>query len=119
MAFGLQHAGFVSTLSVQPLVAVPFNLSHMTSGCTSPQELGMQPYALLWLRYTAFLVLYPLGVGSELAEVALALPSIRARRPWSIQAGAGPGMPTLLATMQEGPTLIWRQSTTSHKYCMV
>jgi very-long-chain (3R)-3-hydroxyacyl-CoA dehydratase len=49
------------------------------------QELGMQPYVLLWLRYTAFLVLYPLGVSSELASVALALPTIRATRPWSIE----------------------------------
>lgn len=45
----------------------------------------MQPYVLLWLRYTAFLVLYPLGVSSELASVALALPTIRATRPWSIE----------------------------------
>ncbi|KAI3438939.1 hypothetical protein D9Q98_001353 [Chlorella vulgaris] len=49
------------------------------------KELGMQPYVLLWLRYTAFLVLYPLGVSSELASVALALPTIRATRPWSIE----------------------------------
>ncbi|PRW58764.1 N-methyltryptophan oxidase isoform A [Chlorella sorokiniana] len=49
------------------------------------KELGMQPYVLLWLRYTAFLILYPLGVGSELAMVALALPTIRANRPLSIQ----------------------------------
>ncbi len=48
----------------------------------------MQPYVLLWLRYTAFIVLYPLGVSSELAEVALALPTIRATRPWTIQVGA-------------------------------
>ncbi|EFN57865.1 hypothetical protein CHLNCDRAFT_143333 [Chlorella variabilis] len=33
------------------------------------KELGMQPYVLLWLRYTAFIVLYPLGVSSELAEM--------------------------------------------------
>lgn len=32
-------------------------------------------------------VLYPLGVGSELAMVALALPTIRANRPLSIQVG--------------------------------
>lgn len=49
------------------------------------KELGMQPYVLLWLRYTAFIVLYPLGVSSELAEVALAMPAIRATRPLSIQ----------------------------------
>lgn len=32
-------------------------------------------------------VLYPLGVGSELAMVALAMPTIRANRPLSIQVG--------------------------------
>jgi len=46
----------------------------------------MQPYVLLWLRYTAFIVLYPLGVASELAMVALAMPTIRQERPLSIQA---------------------------------
>ena len=45
------------------------------------KEAGLQPYALLWLRYTAFTVLYPLGVASELAMVALALPHLRAARP--------------------------------------
>ena len=49
----------------------------------------MQPYVLLWLRYTAFILLYPLGVGSELAMVALAMPSIRQHRPLSIQVSAG------------------------------
>ncbi|KAL4424925.1 hypothetical protein ABPG77_009654 [Micractinium sp. CCAP 211/92] len=49
------------------------------------KELGMQPYVLLWLRYTAFIVLYPLGVASELAMVALAMPYIKERRPLSIQ----------------------------------
>ena len=44
----------------------------------------MQPYALLWLRYTAFLVLYPLGVSSELAMVWLAAPRLRAERPFSV-----------------------------------
>lgn len=48
----------------------------------------MQPYVLLWLRYTAFIVLYPLGVASELAMVALAMPYIKAHRPLSIQVGA-------------------------------
>lgn len=51
----------------------------------------MQPYVLLWLRYTAFIGLYPLGVGSELAMVALALPTIRAQRPWSVQVRRTPG----------------------------
>lgn len=37
------------------------------------QALGIDLYALLWLRYTGFLVLYPVGVGSELTMAALAL----------------------------------------------
>ena len=42
------------------------------------QEAGLTPpYALLWLRYSAFTVLYPIGVGSELTMAWLALPTIR------------------------------------------
>lgn len=40
------------------------------------KELGLRLYPLLWLRYTAFIVLYPLGVSSELSMVWLALPTI-------------------------------------------
>jgi hypothetical protein len=36
------------------------------------------PAALTWVRYTAFIVLYPLGVSSELAMIWLALPRIKA-----------------------------------------
>ena len=49
------------------------------------QELGLNPYALLWLRYTTFIVLYPLGVASELTMVYLALPHIQKTHLWSIQ----------------------------------
>ena len=42
------------------------------------------PYPLLWLRYSAFIVLYPVGVASEMAMVALAMPTIRKNRPLSI-----------------------------------
>ncbi|GAB4816673.1 hypothetical protein N2152v2_003719 [Parachlorella kessleri] len=44
------------------------------------KELGLQPYLLLWLRYTGFILLYPLGVSSELTMVWLALPTIKRRR---------------------------------------
>lgn len=48
------------------------------------QEAGLPtPYALQWLRYTAFTVLYPIGVSSELTMAWLAMPVIRARRVWS------------------------------------
>jgi Protein tyrosine phosphatase-like protein, PTPLA len=36
----------------------------------------MNAYILLWLRYSAFLVLYPVGSGSELGMVALALSQV-------------------------------------------
>jgi Protein tyrosine phosphatase-like protein, PTPLA len=42
------------------------------------QALGMDMYVLLWLRYSAFLVLYPVGVGSELTMAALALSQVPA-----------------------------------------
>jgi very-long-chain (3R)-3-hydroxyacyl-CoA dehydratase len=42
------------------------------------------PYPLLWLRYSAFILLYPFGVGSELSMAYLAMPSIKANKNWSI-----------------------------------
>ncbi|KAL3152245.1 hypothetical protein ABBQ32_001324 [Trebouxia sp. C0010 RCD-2024] len=48
------------------------------------KELGMTPYPLLWLRYSTFIFLYPLGVASEMAMVWLALPHIRLSHLWSI-----------------------------------
>ncbi len=45
----------------------------------------MSPYPLLWLRYTTFIPLYPLGVASEMTMVALALPHIRKSQMWSIR----------------------------------
>eukprot|EP00887_Chlorella_sp_A99_P006090 scaffold22.g6090.t1 len=49
------------------------------------KELGLQPYPLLWLRYTGFIVLYPLGVSSELAMAWLAAPAIRQGKLLSIE----------------------------------
>jgi very-long-chain (3R)-3-hydroxyacyl-CoA dehydratase len=46
---------------------------------------GLQPYFLLWLRYSAFIVLYPLGVSSELSMVALAMPQLRASKTWCLE----------------------------------
>ncbi len=47
------------------------------------QEAGYVPYPLLWLRYSTFVILYPLGVASEMTMVYLAMPSIRKERPLS------------------------------------
>lgn len=41
------------------------------------------PYPLLWLRYSTFVILYPLGVASEMTMVYLAMPTIRKERPLS------------------------------------
>lgn len=36
------------------------------------EQMGSNLYPLLWLRYSGFLVLYPVGIASELAELVLA-----------------------------------------------
>ena len=41
------------------------------------QAMGINSRALLWLRYSGFLVLYPVGVASELTIAALALDTVR------------------------------------------
>ena len=48
------------------------------------KEAHIQSKICTWLRYSGFIVLYPLGVSSELAMVWLALPVIRAKNIWSI-----------------------------------
>ena len=48
------------------------------------QEVAKPPYAQLWLRYSAFIPLYPLGVASELTMAYLALPIIKAKQPLSV-----------------------------------
>jgi hypothetical protein len=42
------------------------------------------PYPQLWLRYSAFIPLYPLGVASELTMAYLAMPVIREKRPLTL-----------------------------------
>ncbi|CAG9465252.1 unnamed protein product [Pedinophyceae sp. YPF-701] len=48
------------------------------------KEIGEAPYVITWLRYTTFIVLYPLGVSSELALLYLAYPTIKEQRPYSL-----------------------------------
>ncbi|MEW5303599.1 MAG: hypothetical protein WDW38_009010 [Sanguina aurantia] len=48
------------------------------------KELGHIPYPSTWLRYTGFLVLYPVGVSSELAIAWMALPAIRQKQMWRL-----------------------------------
>jgi len=45
--------------------------------------MGLEPYYIKWLRYTLFIVLYPLGVASELGAVVLANAYLRKTGMWS------------------------------------
>ena len=49
------------------------------------KEANLQPYFMVWLRYSGFLILYPLGVSSELAMVWLALPVIKMKKTLSVE----------------------------------
>ena len=91
------EATTTSVVSLASNAAFSFELSLitlLTAWCLSEmirygffacKEANMQPYIMVWLRYSGFLVLYPLGVSSELAMVWLALPVIRMRKPFSIE----------------------------------
>lgn len=43
------------------------------------------PHFATWLRYTLFIVLYPMGVSGELLTTYAALPTISAAKMWSIE----------------------------------
>lgn len=45
---------------------------------------GACPRWLTWLRYSAFIPLYPAGVVSELAIMYVALPHLRVHKFWSV-----------------------------------
>eukprot|EP01098_Paradermamoeba_levis_P005067 TRINITY_DN2150_c0_g1_i1.p1 TRINITY_DN2150_c0_g1~~TRINITY_DN2150_c0_g1_i1.p1 ORF type:complete len:145 (-),score=36.96 TRINITY_DN2150_c0_g1_i1:108-542(-) len=47
--------------------------------------LGMEPYALLWLRYSLFIFCYPIGATSEWVMMYVALPFIQKTDLLSIQ----------------------------------
>ncbi|KAI8475074.1 MAG: tyrosine phosphatase-like protein [Monoraphidium minutum] len=48
------------------------------------EAFGDTPYISTWLRYSGFIVLYPIGVASELTMAWLALPELRATGKWSV-----------------------------------
>ena len=54
------------------------------SGLSLWQELQIDSFLSKWLRYTAFVVLYPLGVSSEISIVYLAMPYIKTSHLWSL-----------------------------------
>lgn len=61
-------------------------LEHYFICKTGMQEVKLSPpYPLLWLRYSTFIVLYPLGVASELTMGWLARPTIKDARPLSVR----------------------------------
>eukprot|EP00274_Cyanoptyche_gloeocystis_P007642 CAMPEP_0196661002 /NCGR_PEP_ID=MMETSP1086-20130531/42138_1 /TAXON_ID=77921 /ORGANISM="Cyanoptyche gloeocystis , Strain SAG4.97" /LENGTH=204 /DNA_ID=CAMNT_0041995687 /DNA_START=94 /DNA_END=708 /DNA_ORIENTATION=- len=45
---------------------------------------GKTPYAILWLRYSLFLLLYPFGIAGEIGVILKALPYIRAHDVFKI-----------------------------------
>lgn len=68
-------------------LSFPFHIQphhHPPASFIPPQELGLTPYFALWLRYTGFIVLYPIGVASELTMIYLALPTIKKTHLWSV-----------------------------------
>uniref|UniRef100_A0A1D1ZYW9 Very-long-chain (3R)-3-hydroxyacyl-CoA dehydratase n=1 Tax=Auxenochlorella protothecoides TaxID=3075 RepID=A0A1D1ZYW9_AUXPR len=71
-------------LSLATLTSVWALSEVLRYGHFAAKEAGIQSKALLWLRYTGFIVLYPLGVSSELAMVYLASGPIRKQRLLSL-----------------------------------
>lgn len=49
------------------------------------EAFGTPPYFATWLRYSGFILLYPIGVSSELTMAWLALPTIRETRLFSVE----------------------------------
>jgi hypothetical protein len=48
-------------------------------------ELGVEaPYALTWVRYSAFIVLYPAGITGEFGSLVTAFPYVRDHQVWAI-----------------------------------
>ncbi|ORC90444.1 protein tyrosine phosphatase [Trypanosoma theileri] len=47
--------------------------------------LGVKCQPLTWLRYSAFTVLYPLGISGEIGCFYKALPYIKENKPWTVE----------------------------------
>ncbi len=72
-----------------PILALPSNPQPPRAPRPSPPPTAQEllpspPYPLLWLRYSTFIPLYPLGVASELSMVWLAWPTLRRTHLWSV-----------------------------------
>ncbi len=66
----LQRHGAIAVLIVAWACADVIRYAWAASG-----SVGQPPQALTWLRYTAFILLYPLGAGAEIALLHAALPA--------------------------------------------
>ncbi|KAG2499318.1 hypothetical protein HYH03_002896 [Edaphochlamys debaryana] len=75
-ALGLSLASLLLAWSVTEVVRYGFFAIKEVSSSV--------PYPLLWLRYSTFIPLYPLGVASELSMVWLAFPTLWRLRPWCL-----------------------------------
>eukprot|EP01099_Mayorella_cantabrigiensis_P000600 TRINITY_DN1265_c0_g6_i2.p1 TRINITY_DN1265_c0_g6~~TRINITY_DN1265_c0_g6_i2.p1 ORF type:complete len:118 (+),score=35.63 TRINITY_DN1265_c0_g6_i2:38-391(+) len=65
------------------------------------------PYFLVWMRYTLFLVLYPLGVASEMGLMYVSLPHIKQTGLWSIRMPNAANMSFDLYTIIILELIIW------------
>lgn len=91
---GLLPQSLISSLGLPDWVNINF-ISLMTAWACSEvirygffalkEALGSPPYFASWLRYSGFIVLYPIGVSSELTMAWLALPFIKDTGLWSVE----------------------------------
>eukprot|EP00796_Vickermania_ingenoplastis_P008786 gene8786-6173_t len=89
----------------------PFLVQMLTAWCLSELirysfytfnlTTGKPPKFLVWLRYTAFTVLYPVGISGEIAMLYLALPYIKESGRWTIE------LPNTMNISFNWPYVIW------------
>lgn len=74
-----------STLGV-PLILVAWGIAECTRYIYYALNIyGLNVYLITWLRYTLFIVLYPMGVSGEMLCMGGAIPIIASRKMWSIE----------------------------------
>ena len=68
-----------------PMLLVAWSIAEMTRYMYYALNIyNLVPYILVWMRYTFFIVLYPLGVSGELLTIVCAYPYIRDRNLFAI-----------------------------------
>lgn len=63
--------------------------------------MGRTPSFLVWLRYSAFLILYPMGISGELMVMYKALPYIKESGRWSVD------LPNTMNVVFNWPMMMW------------